>query len=305
MHLVRRLNKVHLLESLWFYRPMQRAVWLLIAATSLYSVINVGVKWLEHLPASQIVVFRAGISAVICSFFIWKKGASFWGNNIKVLFLRGFLGTIALLSLFTCLQKVPLAVGMTLINLSPIFTVIIAHFYLKEKANLSQWVFLVFSFLGVVMVRGEVQPVPWIWMLLGIGAALFAAMAYTCVRHLRTTEDPLVVILYFPLITIPMVSPIMAYQWETPQGYDWLILLGIGSLTQVAQYCMTLAYQLEAAAKVMVFNYAGLFWGVLLGWLIFNEKLSYLQICGVLLVFFCLCGNYLVSKRPLKMRRKV
>ncbi len=282
---------------------MQKAVWLLIVATSLYSLINVGVKLLDSLPASQIVVFRAFISALICSFYIWKKKISFLGNNKRVLFLRGLFGTIALLSLFTCLQKIPLAVAMTLINLSPILTVVIAHFYLKEKANLSQWVFLLVSFVGVFMVRGEVAPVPWVWMLLGLLAAFFAALAYTCVRKLRTTEDPLVVILYFPLVTVPMIGPIMVYEWQTPIGIQWIILLGIGCLTQLAQYCMTLAYQLESAAKVMVFNYTGLFWGVLLGWVIFNEKLSYLQICGVLLVFFCLCGNYLVSRRPILLRR--
>lgn len=283
---------------------MNRAILYLVLATSLYSVINVGVKYLGHLPASQVVVFRAFISFLICSFFIWKKGGSFGGTNKKVLWLRGIFGTVALFSMFACLQKIPLAVSMTLINLSPIITVVIAHVVLKEKANLSQWIFLLLSFVGVFLVRGSVEPVPWVWMLLGLNAALFAAMAYTCVRHLRTTEDPLVVILYFTLVTVPFVGPVMAYQWVTPQGWEWLILIGIGVLTQGAQYFMTLAYQMETAAKVMIFNYAGLFWGVLLGWLIFNESLSLMQILGVLLVFGCLCGNYYFSKRPFRLKIK-
>ena len=278
---------------------MNRAVLYLILAVSLFSVINVGVKIVSHLPASQVVVFRAFISALICSYFIWKKGGSFLGHNKKLLFLRGFYGTIALLSLFMCLQKIPLAVAMTLINLSPILTVVIAHFYLKEKASLIQWFFLLLSFVGVIMVRGVDDPVPWPWMLLGVFAALFAALAYTCVRKLRLSEDPLVVILYFPLVTVPLIGPVMAWEWVTPIGGDWFILIGIGMLTQAAQYFMTLAYQMETAAKVMIFNYTGLFWGVILGWTIFEEKLSALQISGVLLVFVCLCGNYL-SSRELK-----
>ena len=279
---------------------MNRAVIYLIIATSLYSVINVAVKYLGNIPPSQIVVFRAVISAIICSVFIWKKRGSFLGKNKKILFFRGFFGTIALISLFICIQNIPLAVAMTLINLSPILTVIISHFYLKEKANKWQWVLLLTSFAGVVLVRGVAEPVPWPWMLLGLLAAFFAAMAYTCVRQLRLTEDPLVVILYFPLITIPMISPVMIYQWVTPIGHEWLVLLTIGVLTQAAQYFMTLAYQMETAAKVMIFNYAGLFWGVLFGWTLFEEKLTATQLLGVLIVFLCLCGNFFVSKAPLK-----
>ena len=114
---------------------MNRAVIYLIIATSLYSVINVAVKYLGNIPPSQIVVFRAVISAIICSVFIWKKRGSFLGKNKKILFFRGFFGTIALISLFICIQNIPLAVAMTLINLSPILTVIISHFYLKNRVS--------------------------------------------------------------------------------------------------------------------------------------------------------------------------
>lgn len=276
---------------------MNTAVVYLILATSLFSVINVMVKYLAHLPASEVVVFRGFTSLVICLFFLWRKGGNFLGKNKWVLFLRGFFGTLALVAFFTCLQKIPLAVAMTLINLTPIFTVIISHFFLKERASLQQWVLLSVSFVGVFLVRGEVTPVPLVWMLLGLFAAFSASIAYTCVRHLRLTEDPLVVILYFPMVTLPLVGPVMVYQWQTPQGFEWLVLLMIGVLTQGAQYFMTLAYQMETAAKVMIFNYTGLFWGVILGYALFNETLSAMQVFGVLIVFLCLCGNYFVSHK--------
>lgn len=302
MHLVIRINKVHLLGFLIGLISVNLAILYLIIATSLFSIINVGVKYLGHLPASEIVVFRAFTSLVICAFFIWRKQGAFLGKNKKILFLRGFFGTVALLSFFICLQKIPLAVAMTMINLAPIFTVIISHFYLKEKASFSQWLFLILSFVGVFLVRGEVTPVPLHWMALGLVAGLFAALAYTCVRQLRLTEDPLVVILYFPLVTLPLIGPLLAYEWQTPQGVEWLILLAIGVLTQGAQYFMTLAYQMETAAKVMIFNYAGLFWGVILGWTLFDEELSYLQMLGVVLVFACLCANYFISNQRSAVR---
>ncbi len=282
---------------LWFYAAMNRAILYLLIATSVYSVINIGVKFLGHLPASEIVVARQMITLAITAFFIWRKKGTFIGQNKKLLIARGVFGTVALISLFVCLQKIPFAVAMTLINLTPILTVIIAHFYLREKASATQWVFLLIAFVGVVLIRGGVEPVPWIWMGLGLVAAFFAAITYTCVRELRLTEDPLLVIFYFPLVTIPLVGPVAAYEFVLPQGFDWWVLLGIGGLTQVAQYLMTVAYQMEKAAKIMVFNYISLLWGVLFGWTLFNEVLSVRQILGVVVVFACLCGNFLVTNR--------
>lgn len=245
-------------------------------------------------------MFRGVISLVFCVYYLRKHGRDLFGKNKKVLIMRGFFGTLALLSLFICIQKIPLAVAVTLANLAPIFTVLIAHLFIGEKGSFAQWIFLLLAFAGVYMVRGHTAPVPWEWMLLGIASALFSAIAYTCVRHLRLSEDPLVVVLYFPLITIPMMGPIMVYEWQTPQGIDWLVLIAIGVLTQIAQYYMTLAYQMETAAKVMIFNYIGLVWGVIFGWILFGEKLSKEQLLGVFVVFLCLSGNWYFSnvKKP-------
>lgn len=277
---------------------MNIAIWFLLLAVLLFSLMNVGVKLLAHIPASELVLFRALITMVLSLFFIWKKRVSVFGNNKRLLLVRGLSGTLALFCFFTCLQKIPLAVAVTLFNLTPIFTVIIAHFYLKERAKVSQWFFLLLSFFGVVMVRGGVELVPWIWMFMGAVAAFFSAVAYTCVRELRRTEDPLVVIFYFSIVTSVLVGPVSFFQWRMPNGSEFFIILGIGVLTQIAQYFMTLAYQKERAAKIMIFNYTGLLWGLVFGWVLFSETLAQKQIVGISLVFTGLCGNYWVSLSP-------
>lgn len=278
---------------------MSRAVLYLLIATSLFSVINLGVKVLP-LPASEIVVFRAGISFLLCLWFLKRKKVPLAGKNKGVLFLRGLFGTLALFGIFLILQKIPLAIAMTLINLTPILTVVIAHFVLKEKASPIQWALLLLAFAAVPLIRGGLEPVPFIWILVGLLSALGASIAYTCVRVLRVSEDPLVVILYFPLVTLPLIGPVAASQWQTPVGHQWWLLLGIGLLTQMAQYFMTLAYQLEKASKIMIFNYTGLLWGIVFGELFFEEHLTRQQYLGIGIVFACLCINYYVSlKKPL------
>ena len=104
-------------------------------------------------------------------------------------------------------------------------------------------------------------------------------------------------IFYFPLVTLPLIGPIAAYEWVTPEGWQWWVLLSVGVTTQIAQYCMTVAYQMEKAANIMVYNYSGLFWGVIFGYVLFNEALTLTQMTGIVLVFICLCGSFFTTQK--------
>lgn len=266
----------------WMLFPASRY---LIAATALFTALNICVKFLPHIPTSELVFFRGVISLVLCWYYARKNHLSIWGNNKKVLILRGIFGTTSLFALFYCLQRMPLAMAMVISNLAPLFTVLIAHYLLRERAFWVNWFLLMGAFVGVVLVKGLDPNVPWELAIIGIGGAFAAACAYTCVRILRNTDHPLIVIFYFPLISLPMMAGPMIYHWVTPNLSDIGIMILIGVLTQVAQYFMTVAYQLEKASKIMVFNYAGVLWAILFGGLLFGEMLSTVQFAGVILIF--------------------
>ncbi len=221
---------------------------------------------------------------VICFMMIRKMGLSVWGKNHKILILRGIFGTLSLYSLFYCLQHMPIAMAMTLSNLAPLFTVLIAHFVLGEESHWSQFVFLVLAFIGVVFVKGWDVNVSWGLASLGVFGAFMAGCAYTCVRSLREEDHPLVVVFYFPLLSFPIMIVPTVQEWVTPSWSDWGLLLLIGVLTQWAQYFMTVAYQLERASKIMIFNYSGIIWAVLVGGFFFDEHLQGQQWIGLAIV---------------------
>jgi drug/metabolite transporter (DMT)-like permease len=269
----------------------------LIAATALFTALNICVKYLPHIPASELVFFRGVISLFLCWHYARKKKVPILGNNKKVLVLRGLFGTTSLFILFYCLQRIPLAMATVLSNLAPLFTVLIAHYLLRERAIWLNWVLLFFAFVGVVLVKGWDPSIPWGLALFGVGGAVAAAGAYTCVRVLRTTDHPLVVIFYFPLVSIPLMAIPMFLQWVTPSWRDLWIMVLLGILTQVAQYYMTLAYQLEKASKVMVYNYAGVVWAMIFGALLFQEVFELPQYAGVLLIFVAIVASSYFERR--------
>ena len=258
----------------------------ILASTVFFALMNIGVKYLDNIPAYEIVFFRALVSLVVCYFLLLKAKISPWGNNKKYLLLRGLAGTAALMMYFYTLQNMPLASAVTIQYLSPIFTIIIAGFLLKEYPRPVQWIFFVVSFGGVVMIKGFDPRITVTELAIGVAAAVGSALAYNFIRKLKDFDHPLVVVFYFPLVTVPIIGTYTVFHWVSPNLKDWIILILIGLATTVAQIFMTRGYQMEKAANVSNFNYLGTVYAIFLGYFIFSETIGVLGFVGIFLILF-------------------
>src|SRR5688572_4392527 len=122
-------------------------------STLAFSLANVFVKQVSHIPAMEVVFFRTTIATTFCIIGLQRAGADWKGSNRTFLLLRGVFGTTALFLFFITLQNIPLASAMTIQYLSPIFTSIIAIFVLSEKVRAMQWVFYALAFSGVLLIE--------------------------------------------------------------------------------------------------------------------------------------------------------
>lgn len=260
---------------------MTKGIKYIIISIIFFALMNVGVKYLENIPAYEIVFFRAFVSLIVCYFLLMKKKMNPWGTHKRDLILRGVFGTAGLMMYFYTLQKMPLASAVTIQYLSPIFTVIIAGFLLSEKPRPIQYLFFIASFSGVLLIKGFDPRISVNDLIIGISAAVCSGFAYNFIRKLKGSEDPLVVVFYFPLVTVPIIGTYTALNWVQPNLIEWLILAGIGLATTVAQIYMTKAYQLERAANVTNFNYLGSIYAIIIGYLLFGESISLLAYLGI------------------------
>ncbi|MCC5944029.1 MAG: DMT family transporter [Bernardetiaceae bacterium] len=257
----------------------------MLVAIFCFSLMNVIVKHLAHISAIEIVFFRSLVSLIVSVVLLRQQRVSLLGKNRKVLFLRGFFGTIALVMFFSTLQRMPLASAITLHYTAPIFTALIASVFLGEKLRHRQWFFFGISFVGIFMIKGFDYRISILDFVMAISAAFFAGSAYNCIRKLKMSEHPLVIILYFPLVALPVTGLYcLFFDFVMPQGLDWLYLLAIGLLTQIAQFYMTKAYQREAAAQVAGLSYTGIVYALIFGWLLFDEVIGLGAGFGILLV---------------------
>ena len=276
----------------------------MLLATFFFALMNAAVKLLGHLPAIEIAFLRSVVSLMLAYGIVRFNRIPLPGNNRRALLLRGLFGSSSLVLYFITLQHMPLASAVTLQYLSPVFTAIMGIFMVKEKVKPWQWVFFAISLLGVLLVQGFDNRIEPLYLILGVGSALFAGLAYNTIRQLKETEHPLVITFYFPLVSLPITFLLLnGITWVMPQGTDWLILILIGTTAQIAQYFMTRSYQSDELSKVASLKYLGIVYALAFGYFIFGETFSMEAHLGMLIVLVGVILNiwYKHSREKLRM----
>ncbi len=249
-----------------------------------FALMNLTVKFLGRLPATELVLFRSLISFVISAWMIRRRNLSLFGNNKKYLILRGVFGVTALSLFFYTLQELPLGSAITIQYLSPIFTAFFAIFMLREKVLPLQWFFFLISFAGIFVIKGFDPNISLPLFLMGIGSAAFAGLAYNCIRKVKDSDHPLVVVFYFPLLATPVMAVISIFNWVTPVGREWALLLLMGVLTQIAQIYMTKALQNAEANEITGLKYLGIIFALGFDFFIFGVSYQPMALAGIAMV---------------------
>lgn len=255
-------------------------------AVLLFAGMNLCAKGLPDIPAMEMVFFRCGISILLAYYWLRKVNIPWKGTGENTLRLwgRGISGTLALYLFFLTVQKLPLATAVTIQYLSPIFTAILAMFFLGEKLRRVQWLFFAISFAGIVLLKGFDSRISWLYLAIGVMSAFLAGVAYVSVRSLSGKEHPLVVVFFFQMSGVLLGGGFTAIQFKMPQGWEWLLLLGVGVLAHFAQVNLTKALQGEKAGIISSLNFFGAIYASIFGWLLFDERISWGNIFAISLV---------------------
>jgi len=256
-----------------------------------FALMNVCVKYVSHIPTVEVVFFRSVFSLVASYVILKRDKIPVFGNNKPLLILRGVAGCIGLVGSFYTLQHIPLASAVTINYLSPFFTAILGIFIVKQPVKPIRYLYFGLAIAGVIMLKGFDPRISTLDLVIGLTAALFAGLAYNIISKLKTSEHPLVIIFYFPLITLPFVGVYTLMHWENPQGWDWAVLLLIGIFTQIAQYYMTLSYQRANLAKVASLNYLGVIYALVFGYFLFQETFSEYALLGIAVILTAVILN--------------
>lgn len=262
------------------------------ASAFFFSLMSMLVKLAgDRLPSHQIVLVRAVVCLVLSWITLRGAGISPWGGDRVRLVLRGVLGTVSLVCFYYSLVHVPFAEAAVLQHVSPVLTATMAIWFLRERPSPRLWAAIACSLVGVLLIARPalvfggvaVEPHPW-GVAAGLVGALCTAFVFVLIRSMGGREHPLVVVFYFPLVAVPLVLPLAIPQWVWPTPTEWLILVGVGVATQLAQVHMTRGIALTPAGRASAVGYLQVVLAALWGALIFDEIPDRMTIGGAALI---------------------
>lgn len=178
----------------------------------------------------------------------------------------------------------PLASAVTLQYLSPLFTALFAIYLLNQKMEVRRWFYFILAFVGVLFIKGFDTRVSVEGLIIGVIGAAFSGIAYNVVSRIGKREHPLVIVLYFPMVGLPVSAALCLWEWEMPVGIEWLYVLLMGICTQLAQVFLTSAIQKESLKKITPLNYLGVLYALGFGFVLFGETYQWLTYVGMALM---------------------
>jgi len=274
-----------------------KGVLLMIAASFCFALMASAVKYTGDLPTMQKVFFRNLIGMIISGYIIYRSGGSFKGRNRGGLIFRSLFGLTGVFLYFYALGEIPLSDAVVLNQMSPFFVVILSAWFLKEPIKRLQIPAVFLAMVGVVFIIRPEFNATILPSLIALASALFAAAAYTTIRHLRLTDKPQIIIFYFTTFSVIVAIPFMAFgQFQWPTALQFISLIGVGVFATGAQFLMTYAYRYAEAGSLSIYSYGKTLFSTLLGAVIWLEIPDLYSIIGILLILTGAYVNYYSSK---------
>jgi drug/metabolite transporter (DMT)-like permease len=294
--------------------PFVRAVCFVLVAILLFDMQGVIIKFLgDRYPVQQLAAFR-NLFGLIPSILVLTLSRE-WHSRGRLLkirqwrlgLLRGLFISIAQFCFYLSITKMELATASTLTYISPVLITLLSIPILKHEVGLWRWLAVIVGFVGVVVIMGPGTDIFTVYSLLPIGAAFGYSLSTVCVRLFDEHNPTALLNLYASvgalLGALVIVSATAGYREVETLG-DWGLLLCMGLVGGCAVLALIIAYRLARPSSLSPYEYFGIPFAFVLGWLFFDEAPFAKLIPGVFLI---VAGGMLIAWREHRNRidRKV
>lgn len=246
----------------------------------------------ENIPVFQTLFFRSAVGLVMISslIFLLDQKLIFRSERVPLHVFRNTFHFFGQYGWFVGIGFLPLAEVFALEFTVPIWTAIIAAFFLREKITYRKSISIFFGILGVMMiVRPGVEIVD-VASLIVLGAAICYAVSYTATKSLSSSESPLTILFYMCLVQLPVSFFLSVSIWIWPEGIQWLWLVVIGITALSAHFCLVKAMGYAEVTTVITLDFLRLPLIAVLGVLLYDEEFEFYLLIGGLLM---LIGNWI------------
>ncbi|MEY3612364.1 MAG: hypothetical protein RJB14_2086, partial [Pseudomonadota bacterium] len=288
------------------HNPTTRGILYLCLGVFVFSLQDAIIKQVSgSYTLNQVVVIRSLVAFPILLALVMREVGwrALFGNDLGALMLRALIMFVSYTAYYMAFPALPLADAVALYFTVPLFVIALAGPFLGEHSGWRVWAAVLLGFMGVMVMlqpgTGLFEPAA----LLSLLSACMYGVSMLMARKLGSTQPASVLSFYQnvgffvgALMTALALSvlgiehashPSLAFlvrNWMLIPLDDLLLIGASGVVAATGMMFLTSAYRLAQANKVAPFEYTGILWAPLWGYVFFQETPRLTTVAGAAVI---------------------
>ncbi|MGG5887315.1 DMT family transporter [Falsiroseomonas sp. HC035] len=251
-----------------------------------FSLNDVLGKWLlGSYTVAQVLVLRSIAALLILAPLLVREGVLplLQPRRPRLQLLRVACGTLEVAAFYWAVSQMPLADTMAFWMATPIFVALASAVLLKESLDRPRFIAVVLGFLGVVLTLGAGLDHGLLPTLTAMAGVVLYSGYLLSTRALRGTSAPVLAV-YQMLGALTFGLFLAPFGWVPVGWVDTGLLMLLGVVGVAAHLAVTRSLALAPAPVVVPWQYAMILWGILFGWIFFDEVPEVSMLAGVAVI---------------------
>ena len=264
---------------------LMRAIFFMIVGGLSMVLMQASVKLLsDALHPFVITLFRALlVFIIILPILLWNGLGTVKTSSVKLQVIRGGVGGVCMLCMFTGFSLVSLPEATSLLFTVPIFATILSVIFLSERVGIKRWGAIFLGFAGILVItRPDISLN--LGHLLLLSAAILWSISIVIAKKL-TEKDTIISITFWQAMgCVPLALIASLFVWEMPTLTQLLYLLGIAGLGTLGHALVYASLKLGKVSFLLPLDYIRIIWSTLLGFLLFGSLPTLYLYAGTFLI---------------------
>ena len=262
------------------------AIGLTLVGSLCFAVQDSGIKWLTvELAVVQIIFIRSlfSLGFLTVSTVVTGERISLRVQRPWLMLGRTIVNVLAWLAFFSGLKYLSLATAVALFFSFPLFLTMLSVPLLGESVGARRWTAVVVGFVGVVFITKPGGEFAWPALLM-LAAALGWSLVAVATRILGRSENTSTMLFHTLIGFIASMAIPQFWLWQAVDVTTVSLITSVALFGVTAQFCLIKAYSIAPPSLIAPFEYTGLLWAALLGFIIWRDIPDLPAIVGSLLI---------------------
>ncbi|OKL43309.1 DMT family transporter [Pseudovibrio exalbescens] len=239
----------------------------------------------QDYPVLMIVWARFFIHLMLMGVFVVPRHQHILRpKNRRVIYLRALIVFATTALAVAAFQLMPVADFHAMGLIAPMVVTALCAPLLGERVGRRAWGCIAVACAGAALVVKPGVTSLGLGTLFAVGSIITFAFSAILTRVAHRHDEALTVLFHSGLVCGTLSCLVLPFVWVSPDLGGWLMILAIGGVSSLAQYCSVTAFSYGPASMIMPFNYTGLLWATLAGVLFFGEYPDSLTVLGAMII---------------------